>query len=110
MTHAIWPVMKVDEQADRTDIGRGSWTIGLAREGGAAAEIQVATDLIEVEKNGSITVWSLWDENAEKRDEPLLTMALAPGVWTYFHINDPFGMPLPIEKMLAAAQSVPAVR
>jgi hypothetical protein len=110
MTNAVYPVMKVDEGADRTDIGRGSWAIGLARDNGEAAEIQAACDSIKVEKNGAITVWSLWDENAELRDEPLLTMALAPGTWTYFHVNDPFGMPLAIEKTLAATQSVPAVR
>lgn len=109
--NAVYPLMKVDEQADRTDIGRASWTIGLARRDGSAAEIQVATDEIRVSDMGDLSCWSLWDENAELRDEPLLTMGLASGTWTYYHKNDPFQMPLPIEKTLGSAtQPKPAVR
>lgn len=108
---AVFPLMRVDEEADRTDFGRGTWTIGLARNAGDSAEIQVATDLLTVSKGGDLSLWSLWDENAEKRDEPVKTMGLAAGTWTYYSLNDPFGMPQVIEKTLGSAtQPKPAVR
>ena len=111
MTEAIFPIMRVDEEADRTDFGRGTWTIGLTRSDGSSAELQVATDEIRVSKGGDLTCWSLWDENAELRDEPIKTFGLANGTWSYYSLNDPFNMPQIIEKTLGSAtQTKPAVR
>jgi hypothetical protein len=111
--YAVFPHMKIDEEQDRSEIGRGSWTIGLARpDGQPAAELVLACDQITPmgPNSDSIAVWSLWDESGEKRDEPIMTMGLAAGTWTYFHMNDPWGLPLPVVKGLSIFGSSTTVK
>lgn len=111
MSEAVLPTFFPDEEADRTEFGRSTWIIGLAREDGDAAELQIATDRVIVHDTGALLCFSLWDEDAELREEPILTMSLAPGTWTYYTMMDPYGHPQIIEKVLGSAtQRKSAVR